>query len=81
MTRVKYHKEGVDKWVTIVWDRQWQKILGESYPRQRSLYQRSKQTPIRAILFDCIKRLFRRKKYLRTFFGSYAPLEDGQHLL
>ena len=28
-----------------------------------------------------MEELSRRRKHLKTFFGRYAPLEDGQHLL
>ena len=31
------------------------------------------------MLFGSMKRLFGRKEHLRTFFGSHAPPENGQH--
>lgn len=43
--------------------------------------QKSKQTPTRAILFNCMERLFKKKKYPKTILGSYAPPKNGQYLL
>lgn len=42
---------------------------------------KNKQTAIKNVLFGYIKRLSKRKKYLKIIFSSYAFLEDDQHFL
>ena len=82
IARVGYHKEGVDKRVfnTRIWAKWRQGVQGGSYPRQCSLCQGSRRIPIKAILFNYIEGLPKRREHLWTFLGSHAPPKDGQHL-
>ena len=79
-TGARYHKEGAKVLSTKVRAGQWQEVQGRIYLRQCNLYQRSRRIPSRAILFDCMERLPRRKEYLGTFLGCHVPLDNGQYL-
>ena len=83
-TGAGHHKERADEQVyrsAKVWDKRWQGVRGGSYLRKCSLYQESRRTLIKGILFGYMERLLGRRKHLGTFLNSHIPPDDDQHLL